>query len=337
MRAPSAWEDAQRRAAAPDARRRLLARHVSSPARQRAPGVDIVGMRPSSRGASATRRGRHRLERLTSEIEYQAGDWRREWIGCSSTRRGVSTQGRARPARGPLARAGGRRGGSRREVVQNGRARVGLRRGSRLPEVYDRASAGRRRGALAHVGRSMRRATRSRSGRAMQPRPQPRDEAFGPAWRRSWRRRSRPSSSEAASLGRGARIRARRAVDSRRPRVRARRVGQARAKAVFTEAAELAPARGARTARRSSLRSGCARSRCGPGGGVLREAWADRAGTRDRAAHRRRREQSRDRAAPLRLAKTVERHVSNVLRKVGARNRAELAARVALELEGVHR
>jgi DNA-binding NarL/FixJ family response regulator len=31
--------------------------------------------------------------------------------------------------------------------------------------------------------------------------------------------------------------------------------------------------------------------------------------------------------------KTVERHVSNVLRKVGARNRAELAARVA-ELEG---
>jgi DNA-binding CsgD family transcriptional regulator len=36
--------------------------------------------------------------------------------------------------------------------------------------------------------------------------------------------------------------------------------------------------------------------------------------------------------------KTVERHVSNVLKKVGVRNRAELAARVAeLELEGVHR
>ena len=36
--------------------------------------------------------------------------------------------------------------------------------------------------------------------------------------------------------------------------------------------------------------------------------------------------------------KTVERHVSNVLRKVGARNRAELAARVAeLEIEGAHR
>ncbi|MGH3080145.1 MAG: LuxR C-terminal-related transcriptional regulator [Gaiellaceae bacterium] len=36
--------------------------------------------------------------------------------------------------------------------------------------------------------------------------------------------------------------------------------------------------------------------------------------------------------------KTVERHVSNVLRKVGVRNRAELAARVAeLEVEGVHR
>jgi DNA-binding NarL/FixJ family response regulator len=36
--------------------------------------------------------------------------------------------------------------------------------------------------------------------------------------------------------------------------------------------------------------------------------------------------------------KTVERHVSNALKKVGARNRAELAARVAeLEVEGVHR
>jgi len=36
--------------------------------------------------------------------------------------------------------------------------------------------------------------------------------------------------------------------------------------------------------------------------------------------------------------KTVERHVSNVLKKAGARNRAELAARVAaLEIEGAHR
>jgi DNA-binding CsgD family transcriptional regulator len=36
--------------------------------------------------------------------------------------------------------------------------------------------------------------------------------------------------------------------------------------------------------------------------------------------------------------KTVERHVSNVLRKVGARNRTELAARMAeLEVEGAHR
>jgi DNA-binding NarL/FixJ family response regulator len=36
--------------------------------------------------------------------------------------------------------------------------------------------------------------------------------------------------------------------------------------------------------------------------------------------------------------KTVERHVSNVLRKTGSRNRAELAAKVAeLEVEGAHR
>jgi DNA-binding NarL/FixJ family response regulator len=36
--------------------------------------------------------------------------------------------------------------------------------------------------------------------------------------------------------------------------------------------------------------------------------------------------------------KTIERHVSNVLKKAGVRNRAELAARVAeLEVEGVHR
>jgi len=44
-------------------------------------------------------------------------------------------------------------------------------------------------------------------------------------------------------------------------------------------------------------------------------------------------------AARLLLSrKTVERHVSNVLRKAGVRNRAELAARVAkLEGEGAHR
>jgi DNA-binding NarL/FixJ family response regulator len=36
--------------------------------------------------------------------------------------------------------------------------------------------------------------------------------------------------------------------------------------------------------------------------------------------------------------KTVERHVSNVLKKVGARNRTELAARMEeLEVEGAHR
>jgi DNA-binding NarL/FixJ family response regulator len=36
--------------------------------------------------------------------------------------------------------------------------------------------------------------------------------------------------------------------------------------------------------------------------------------------------------------KTVERHVSNVLKKAGARNRAELAARVSeLEIEGAPR
>ena len=36
--------------------------------------------------------------------------------------------------------------------------------------------------------------------------------------------------------------------------------------------------------------------------------------------------------------KTVERHVSNMLKKTGVRNRAELAARVReLEVEGAHR
>jgi DNA-binding NarL/FixJ family response regulator len=41
---------------------------------------------------------------------------------------------------------------------------------------------------------------------------------------------------------------------------------------------------------------------------------------------------------PFLSRKTVERHVSNELRKVGVRNRAELAAPVSeLEVEGTHR
>jgi DNA-binding CsgD family transcriptional regulator len=112
---------------------------------------------------------------------------------------------------------------------------------------------------------------------------------------------------------------------------------RARAKDVLTVAAETASEIGARTQQQVAekrLRAlGVRTWRRGPGGELLTER--ERAVTRLIAAGA----SNPEIAQELFLSrKTVERHVSNVLKKVGVRNRAELAARVAeLDVEGAPR
>ena len=110
-----------------------------------------------------------------------------------------------------------------------------------------------------------------------------------------------------------------------------------RAKQILTVAAETASAIGARTEQQVAekrLRAlGVRTWRRGPGGELLTER--EHAVARLIAVGA----SNPEIAQELFLSrKTVERHVSNLLKKVGVRNRAELAARVAeLEVEGVPR
>lgn len=110
-----------------------------------------------------------------------------------------------------------------------------------------------------------------------------------------------------------------------------------RAKQVLTRVAQTAGDRGAITvcelAGRRLRALGVRTWRRGSGGGVLTDREQVIARLIAGGAS------NPEIAARLFLSrKTVERHVSNVLRKAGVRNRAELAARVTgLEGEGTHR
>jgi len=283
-------------------------------------------------------RGRHRLERLVSEIEYHAGEWRRGVDQVLEYAAGASEHGRIelhQLAALWLAQAGGE--GVADEVLghlEQASAyaeRAGCPRCAtelRLAAADALAHAGRRDGARASLAH----------WEALQSRPQARDELVRTRVAALLERPVSPALLEDALLlaetyGFGLdalwiRLDLGSALVS---------TDRSRAKAVLADAADLAARRGARTAQEAAQRRlralGVRTWRRGPAADVLTE--------RERAIARLVAEGASNPEIAQQLfvsRKTVERHVSNVLRKLGARNRAELAARVAAhELEGSHR
>ena len=284
-------------------------------------------------------RGRHRLERLTSEIEYHARDWRRgvdrllEYAAA-----GAGEHGRVelhQLAALWLAQAGGEEVAG--EVLQNVERAFVCAEAAGCPRCTTelRLAAA---DALAHVGKHDEARDSLAQWEAMQPRPQPRDEVVRTRVAALIESPVSPVLLEAAlrsaeEYGFG--------LDALWIRVD---LGSALvasdrplAKSVLTEAAELAAARGALTAQEAAqkrLRAlGVRTWRRGPAAAGLTE--------REQAVARLVAEGATNPEIAQQLfvsRKTVERHVSNILRKLGARNRAELAAKVAaLDVEGVHR
>jgi DNA-binding CsgD family transcriptional regulator len=283
-------------------------------------------------------RGRHRIERLASEVAYYGGDWRSGVDRLLDYARGGTEHARVelhQLAALWIAFAGGQ------ELAHEVLAYVASARacadGAGCPRCATelRLAAS---DALAHVGQQGDAAQSLAEWVQMQARPQPRD---GYVRRRVEALLREPVSvelldaaaCEAEELGFGldalwTRLDLASALVATDP---------ARAKDVLAAAAELADQWGAKTVSEVAakrLRSlGVRTWRRGAGRGA---ALTDR----ERAIAQLIAEGATNPEIARQLflsRKTVERHVSNVLKKAGARNRAELAAKVAeLEVEGAH-
>ena len=283
-------------------------------------------------------RGRHSIERLAAEVDFYCGEWRGGVDRLLAYARGASEHARVelhQLAALWLALAGGERL-AKDVLAQLATARAAADRAGCPRCATELRLAGA--DALAHVGCRAEAAQSLTEWGSMQLRPQPRD--------RYLRQRAEallcdPASSELlASAAREAEALGFR-LDALWTRldlgVALAESDRSHAKEVFAAVADAAGEGGAHTVRELTekrLRAlGVRTWRRGAVGGVLTER--ERTIARLIAAGA----SNPEIAQQLFVSrKTVERHVSNILKKAGVRNRAELAARVAeLEVEGAHR
>lgn len=283
-------------------------------------------------------RDRHSFEHLASELVFYSGDWRAGIERLLAYAEGASQHAKVELHRLPalwLALADGEElAGDVLAQLETARAAADRAGCARCATALRLSAAD----ALAHVHRRAEAAESLAEWRRMQPHPQPHDSYVE---RRVEALLREPVAAdlletvarEAEELGFGLDV----LWTGLDLGVALAETDRGRAKEVLTAVAQTAGERGAVTVRELAGRRlralGVRTWRRGSGGGVLTE--------REQAIARLIAGGASNPEIAQRLflsRKTVERHVSNVLRKAGVRNRAELAARVAgLEGEGVHR
>jgi DNA-binding CsgD family transcriptional regulator len=283
-------------------------------------------------------RGRHQVDRLASEVDFHRADWRAGVERLLAYASGASEHARIelhQLAALWLALVGGP------ELTQEVVAQVDAARACAEVASCPRCATELRlvaADALAHVGRRADAAQSLQEWERLQAHPGPRDELV------SRRVHALLTEHDGARLLESALHDTEEhdlVLDALWTRIDLGTVlvetDRARAKDVLTVAAETAREIGARTEQQVAekrLRAlGVRTWRRGPGSELLTER--ERSVARLIAAGA----SNPEIAQELFLSrKTVERHVSNLLKKVGVRNRAELAARVAeLEVEGAPR
>jgi DNA-binding CsgD family transcriptional regulator len=283
-------------------------------------------------------RGRHLVERVASEVDFHRDDWRAGVERLLAYARGASDHGRIelhQLAALWLALVGGQ------ELTQEVVAQVDAARACAEVASCPRCATELRlvaADALARVGRRAEAAQSLEEWERLQAHPRPRDKLTRRRVHALLAERDRARLLESA-LHDAEELDL--VLDALWTRIDLGTVlaetDRARAKDVLTVAAETASEIGARTEQQVAekrLRAlGVRTWRRGPGNELLTER--ERAIARLIAAGA----SNPEIAQELFLSrKTVERHVSNLLKKVGVRNRAELAARVAeLEVEGAPR